>query len=176
MTLWLALNWLVVGGCFAVLLGMVARMLIRRRQYRNVDVIDEALVFDIENYRPMERLLCDDDLVFLKSLPGYRSEIGKRWKRERRRLFRLYLTDLKNDFRRLHMEARRLVTHADAESADLVNMLVRQRWVFLRATTMLEIRLALAMIGVGRVDAAPLLSLLEAMRADLMLHGVPQTA
>ena len=50
--------------------------------------------FSLERYQPMGRLLGDEDLLFLKSQPGYRSELGSRWERERRRIFRLYLTEL----------------------------------------------------------------------------------
>jgi len=115
-------------------------------------------------------------LRFLESQPGYRREIGERWRKERRRIFRMYFAELKSDFRRLHAEARRLVAHADTDSAELVQILMRQRWTFLRATSSLELRLALAAMGIGQVDATPLLELLEAMRADLLRHGVPRVA
>jgi len=115
----------------------------------------------------MERLLSEQDLVFLKSQPGYREHMGERWKRERRRIFRLYLAELKRDFRRLHAKARLLVAHADADSADLVRILLRQRWTFAWAAANLQVRLALAWAGIGKVDAAPLIDLLEAMRADV---------
>jgi len=93
--------------------------------------------------------------------------MGARWKRERRRVFRLYLTDLKHDFWRLHAEARTLVAHSGADSSELVTVLMRQLWIFMRATTGLEMRLALQWAGIGKIDAAPLIELLEAMRADL---------
>ena len=107
---------------------------------------------------------------------GYNPAMGEQWKRERRRVFRLYFSELKLDFRRLHAEARVLVAQADADSADLVTILMRQRWQFLQATAGLEVRLALSALGIGTVDAAPLLALLEAMRTDLVRHGVPQAA
>ena len=165
MTLWIALSWAALGGSLATLLGVVAWMLLRRRA--NVDVIDEEWVFDIEHYRPMERLFSEEDLTFLQSQPGYHAGMGERWKRERLRIFRLYFTELKRDFRRLHMEARRLIAHADADSADLVWVLLRQRWTFALGTANLQVRLALAWVGIGKVDATPLIELLEAMRVDV---------
>jgi len=175
MTLWIALSWAALGGSLATLLGVVAWMLVRRRR-ASVDVIDEEWVFDIEHYRAMETLLAQEDLVFLQSQPGYRAEIGERWKRERHRIFRLYFAELKRDFRRLHAEARRLVAHADAESADLVWMLLRQRWIFALRTANLQVRLALAWAGIGKVDATPLIELLEAMRADVSRHATLHAA
>ncbi len=185
MTFWTGLSWLAVGGSFAILLGAIGRMLVQRHRAQNVDrfdgdafdgATDLSRTFRIEDYAPMERLLGEEDLVFLQSQPGYNPAMGKQWKRERRRVFRLYFGELKLDFRHLHAAARALVAQADADSADLVNVLLRQRWLFLQATAGLEVRLALSALGIGNVDAAPLLALLEAMRTDLVRHGVPQAA
>lgn len=185
MSFWIALSWVAAAGSFTALLTLVAWMLVRRRRAENLDVIandaDDSLgfdmpSFDIEHYRPMERLLAEEDLVFLESQPGYRADIGKRWKRERRRIFRLYLAELKRDFGRLHARARRLAANAEAGSDDLVWILMRQRCTFLFATAQIEARLALAGTGLGTVDAAPLIGMLEAMRADLTRRSAPQAA
>jgi len=124
----------------------------------------------------MASLLAGDDLVFLQAQPGYRAEMGARWKRERRRLFRLYLGELKSDFRRLHEQARELVAQSGAESAELVEVLMKQQVMFLRATTALEIRLALQSMGIGKVDVAPFMRLIEAMRVDLAQRTAPLAA
>ena len=124
----------------------------------------------------MARLLADDDLQFLKAQPGYRADMGKRWERERRRIFRLYLRELKSDFRRLHEHARELVAQSGAESADLVAVLMKQQTTFWRATTALEFRLALESMGMGKVDVAPFMQLIEAMRVDLAQRTAPLIA
>ncbi len=124
----------------------------------------------------MAGLLADDDLVFLQAQPGYRGEMGARWKRERRRLFRMYLSELKSDFRRLHEQARELVAQSGAESAGLVEVLMKQHMTFLWATTALEFRLALQSMGIGKVDVAPFMQLIEAMRVDLTQRTAPLTA
>ncbi len=94
----------------------------------------------------------------------------------RRQLFRLYLRELKNDFRRLHAQAREIVAQSGAESAGLVEVLMKQQMIFLRATTELEFRLALQAMGIGKVDVAPFMQLIEAMRLDLMQRTAPLTA
>ena len=124
----------------------------------------------------MAALLADEDLAFLQAQPGYRAQMGVRWKRERRRLFRWYLHELKNDFRRLHAQARELVAQSGAESAGLVEVLVKQQMMFLRATTALEFRLALQAMGIGKVDVAPFMQLIERMRVDLAQRTAPLTA
>lgn len=180
MSFWIALSWVAAAGSFTALLTVVAWMLVRRRRAENLDAIADVIAndvddslgfdtlgFDMEHYRPMERLLAEEDFMFLESQPGYRAEIGKHWKRERRRIFRLYLAELRCDFGRLHARARRLAADAAADSGDLVWILMRQRLTFLFATAHLEARLALAGAGIGTVDAAPLIEMLDAMRADL---------
>ena len=167
MTLGVGLGWAATAGSLAALFGVVAWMLVRRRRANTTDEDADSSGFTLENYGPMERLLAEEDFLFLQSQPGYDSKMGARWKRERRRVFRLYLAELKRDFWRLHTEARSLVAHAGADSSELVAGLMRQQWTFLRVSASLEMRLAFEWAGIGKIDAAPLLELLEAMRIDL---------
>src|SRR5580765_7458041 len=144
----LVLAWVVTVGSLTGLLWVLTRMLLRRRKTATLDS-DEPDNFSLDRYQPMVRLMAEDDLVFLKSQPGYRAEIGVRWKRERRRIFRLYLAELKADFRRLHAHARELVAASGADSSALVEVLMKQQMTFLMATTALEFRLALQWMGIG---------------------------
>ncbi len=165
MTLGLTLAWVITVGSLAGLLWWLTRLAQRRRH--STSYADVSANFSLDRYQPMAGLLADDDLVYLQAQPGYRAAMGARWKRERRRLFRLYLRELKSDFRRLHAQARELAAHSGAESAGLVEVLMKQQMVFLRATTALEFRLALQAMGIGKVDVAPFMQLIERMRLDL---------
>jgi hypothetical protein len=147
-------------------------MILRRRR-SSATLFSDETGFSLDRYQPMGRLMAEEDLVFLKSQPGYRAEMGARWKRERRRIFRLYLAELKADFRRLHAHARKLVAASGADSSDLVEVLMKQQMTFLMATTALEFRLALQWMGIGRVDITPLIELVEAMRLDLAQRTAP---
>jgi hypothetical protein len=169
----LMLAWVVTVGSLTGLIWVLTRMILRRRRSSATLDSDETAGFTLDRYQPMGRLMAEEDLVFLKSQPGYRAEIGERWKRERRRIFRLYLAELKADFRRLHAHARELVASSGADSAALVEVLIKQQVTFLRATTALEFRLALQQIGVGKVDITPLIELVEAMRVDLAQVTAP---
>jgi hypothetical protein len=168
----LVLAWAVTVGSLAGLLWVLTRIILRRRRNSATLGSDET-GFSLDHYLPMGRLMAEEDLVFLKSQPGYRAEIGKRWKRERREIFRLYLAELKADFRSLHAHARGLVAGSGADSAALVEVLMKQQVTFLMATTALEFRLALHQAGVGRVDITPLIELVEAMRMDLAQRTAP---
>jgi hypothetical protein len=169
----LVLAWVVTVGSLTGLLWVLTRMIMRRRRYPATLDSNEIAGFSLERYQPMGRLMAEEDLVFLKSQPGYRAEMGERWKRERRRIFRLYLSELKADFRKLHAHARELVAGSGADSAGLVEVLMKQQFTFAMATTALEFRLALQWIGVGKVDIAPLIELIEAMRLDLAQRTAP---
>jgi len=168
----LMLAWVVTVGSLTGLLWVLARMILRGRSAATLDR-EETAGFSLDRYQSMGRLLAEEDLVFLKSQPGYRAEMGARWKRERRRIFRLYLAELKADFRKLHAQARELVAGSEADSAALVEVLMKQQFTFMMATTALEFRLALQWIGIGRVDIRPLVELIEAMRIDLAQRTAP---
>src|SRR5579864_9342858 len=127
----LVLAWVVTLGSLTLLLWVLTRMILRRRSSAALDS-DQTAAFSLDRYQPMGRLMAEDDLVFLKSQPGYRAEMGARWKRERRRIFRLYLAELKADFRRLHAHARELAagSGSGADSAGLVEVLMKQQVTF----------------------------------------------
>ena len=167
------LAWVVTLGSLTGLIWVLTRMIVRRRSAVTLDR-DETDGFSLERYQPMGRLMAEEDLAFLKSQPGYRAEMGERWKRERRQIFRLYLAELKADFRTLHSQARELVAGSGADSAALLEVLMKQQVTFLMATTALEFRLALQWIGIGKVDITPLIELVEAMRLDLAQRTTPQ--
>ena len=183
MTISLALAWVVTVGSLIGILWVLTGMALRRRRSAALsDALSAALSdgedfseFSLDRYRAMERLFSEDDVRFLEAQPGYRREIGIRWKRERRRIFRAYLRELKEDFRKLHAQARELVSQSGAESAGLVEVLMKQQAIFLWATTALEFRLVLHRLGVGKVNAAPLIQLIEAMRLDLAQRAAPET-
>src|ERR1700681_2738023 len=175
MTINAGVAWIVTLGSVAGLFVLLFRLALRRRRSASGHV-EERAAFSMDRYQPMGRLLGDEDLLFLKTQPGYRPEIGARWKRERLQIFRFYLNELKSDFRYLHAQARDLVANSAADSAGLVDTLMKQQMAFFRVTTALECRLVLQRVGLGKADVAPLMQLIDAMRADLAQRTSPLTA
>ena len=127
----------------------------------------EQAEFSRARYEPMARLMSDEDLVFLKSQPGFRPEIGKKFIRERRRIFRLYLQELARDFHRLHAHAREIVANLPADHAPLLGMLMRQQVRFWYELTAVELRLSLDLLGAGSFDARGLVDAVANMHMEI---------
>jgi hypothetical protein len=152
----------------AVLLCATGFMLIiyrlAHRKPETVPDLNWCRDFSVAKYRPMERLLLQDDLEFLAAQPGSNREIVRRLRAERRRIFRRYLRALSRDFDRLLWAAKAMVLHSAEDRPDLAQALVRQTLMFDYALAVVHCRLVLQGLGIGTVDVRPLVGALEAMR------------
>ncbi len=139
--------------------------------------MDDLLVLSPDKYRPMERLLQEEDFRFLSSQPGFSPSLGRHFRSERRRIFRSYLRNLSKDFGRVSMACHMLIIHAADDRGDLAKSLIRKRLMFRFGIVAIEGRLLLHTAGVGTVDVRSLVESLEAMQAQIqMLLTPPQTA
>ena len=125
---------------------------------------DQEIEFSPARYEPMARLLENDDLLFLKSQPGFRPEMGRKFNRERRRIFRMYLRELANDFHRLHAHARVVAASLPADHSPLVGMLMRQQLRFFYEMAAVELRLS---IGLGSINARGLVDAIATMQVEI---------
>ena len=132
--------------------------------------IDQCLVLTVEKYRPMERLLREDDFRFLASQRGFSPQLGRRFRAERRRVFRGYLRSLKKDFSRIILVSKLMVLHADEDRADLAKGLIRQRLMFSVGILAVEARLLLHAAGIGTVEVRGLVESLGTMQALLRVQ------
>src|ERR1700731_1200071 len=101
-------GWFITCGSALVLIAMLAAMRWRRDRSDSGREDAESVGFNLSRYEPMAGLLSESDCRFLSSQPGYRPELGTRFQRQRRRIFRLYLRDLSRDFQLLHAQARKI--------------------------------------------------------------------
>ena len=145
---------------------------------QNAEVpMDQSLALAPGKYRPMERLLQEEDFRFLSSQPGFSARLGRRFRTERRRVFRAYLRSLSMDFGRVSQACQMLVVHAAEDRGDLAKGIIRQRFLFALGILAIEGRLLLHAAGVGTVDVHGLVESLEAMQAQIqMLLTPPQAA
>ena len=171
---WIVLAWIVTAGSVAGLAAALGWMWFSSRKSAENDGEEARRGFSPERYQVMNRLLSERDVEFLAAQPGFTASRRARWKRDSLRIFRLYLNALTRDFQTLHADARRMVAESHSESPELASTLVRQQVAFWQARVNLEARLLMfALGGIGAVDVAPLLQLIDTMRMDLR-RLVPQ--
>jgi hypothetical protein len=163
------MNWITVGvlagaGILGGAIAVLATVLLRLWLYRETES-ERAQVeeFSTARYQVMARLTSEEDFEYLAAQPGYHQEIGTRLRRERRRIFRMYLRSLAVDFRSLHAAARKLVADAPGSHADLVGLLIRCQWTFWRRMALVEIRLLMPAARLPKLDIAPLLQPMESL-------------
>ena len=137
------------------------------------DLAQAEMEFSLARYEPMARLMSDEDLSFLKAQPGYRPEMGRKFSRERRRIFRLYLQELSCDFHRLHARARAIAAGLAAEHAPVIGMLLRQQCRFWYEMAAVEMHLSL---GFGAVDARGLVHAIATMQMEVSRLAAPSPA
>ena len=141
---------------------MVARLVRPKDEgAASLEWLDE---FSMDKYVPMERLLSGGDYDFLSRQRGYDPAIARRLRNERKRLFRDYLHQLRIDFHRLVSLADIMIVHSHEDRADLASEVWRQRMVFYRTLTAVEIRFLLAPLGASMSGLKDVITALESMR------------
>ncbi len=120
--------------------------------------------FSISKYRPMLRLLSEDDYEFLANQAGYQSKIASELRSERRKVFRAYLRNLIRDFNRLQHVAKMMALYSSQDRPEFAVALLKQRITFSFAVFAVRIRLGLHTVGIGAVDVRNLIGSLDHMR------------
>lgn len=143
----------IVAACFAM------QLLLKMRSLRSaVTAADSAA--SVERYRPMLRLLSNDDLAFLTSHPKLRRTV----RAQRRALFRGYLRCLTRDYARLLAGIRLTIVQSGVDRPDLTRALAKSRFLFAWMMCLVELRLALHTAGFGSVDISGLVEAMEVLR------------
>jgi len=130
----------------------------------SVDWINDV---SITRYRPMERLLSEEDYRFLASQPGFDKRMLRRIRSERRKVFRGYLACLNRDFSLVGAALRLMMTYSAQDRPDLAGILYKQQALFAFGTLAVEWRLVLHACGLGTVDVRGLVRAMEFMRLEL---------
>jgi hypothetical protein len=158
----------IIGGlvCGSVVVLVLVFLAFKMSRYRNAPSPDFSFNdFSLMRYQPMTRLLSSQDLEFLAAQPGCRPETLARLRRDRRRIFRMYLRDLVADFQALHAAARKMAASSPEPQAQLIASLLRQQVTFWFALLSIETRLLLPQAG--GLDIGELIASVEALRLDV---------
>lgn len=130
----------------------------------SVDWINDL---SVARYRPMERLLSEEDYSFLASHPGFDKKLLRRIRSERRRVFRGYLGCLSRDFALVGAALRLMMMYSSQDRPDLAGILYKQQALFAIAMLGVQWRLLLHACGLGNVDVRGLVRAMEQMRLEL---------
>src|ERR1017187_5125888 len=130
----------------------------------SVDWINDL---SIARYRPMERLLSDEDYRFLAEQPGVSKKMVRRLRSERRKIFRGYLACLSKDFSLVGAALRLMMMYSAQDRSDLAGILYKQQALFAFGLLAVQWRLVLHACGLGTVDVRGLVRAMESMRLEL---------
>jgi hypothetical protein len=145
-----------------VLLLVALQFLLKMRSLRSAEAGNRPSMA-ADRYRPMLRLLSDDDLAFVSANTKMQRELRVR----RRNLFRGYLACLTRDYAHLLARVRLAMVHSGVDRPDLARALARNRALFAIAICKVEFRLALHATGIGNVDISGLVDALETLRSQV---------
>lgn len=160
------------GGLFLIVFGAVSlQFVLKMRALRSAEATTASFVA-ADRYRPMLRLLSDDDLAFVAA----DTKLWKRLRTRRRILFRGYLNCLTRDYAHLLGRVRLAMVQSGVDRPDLARALAKNRVLFAIAICKVELRLALHATGVGKVDITGLVDALETLRSQVSVLSAPPLA
>jgi hypothetical protein len=122
----------------------------------------------VSKYRPMFRLLEEDDILFLKNQPGYRPGMERRLMAERRRVMRQYLSAMCGDFSRLHSLATDMLLAAPEDQPELARVLFDSKFRFMKCMALAHAGLAMHALGVPPVSIQGLTSAFESLEVETL--------
>jgi hypothetical protein len=152
--------------------GFVVLFLLKMRSLQSqpaCEITGRLPLLGADRYRPMLRLLSDEDLAFVAA----DSKLQRTLRARRRDLFRGYLRCLTKDYACLLAGVRQAMVHSGVERPDLARALAKNRVLFAIAICKVEFRLALHATGVGHVDISGLVGALETLRGQVSVLSTP---
>jgi hypothetical protein len=165
MDLFLGLAAFVCLAVGAVLVFLFRRLIAGPKSLPvSVDWINDL---SVARYRPMERLLSEEDYRFLASQPGFDKKMLRRMRSERRKVFRGYLACLSRDFSLVGAALRLMMMYSVHDRPDLAGILYKQQALFAFGMLTVQWHLALHTCGLGSVEISGLVRAMESVRLEL---------
>jgi hypothetical protein len=168
---------LVPAATLTLGLGLASMFGARMRRYWQAKPRENE-TYSPERYAPLAYLLDPSELDFLAEQLGATTKDLAAFRKERRQIFRMFVSELAADFSALHAEARQLVATEPEAHPELVELLLRQQGRFWGSLVEVEWQLTCeALLGdtqMGRwvgwetVNPAKLLKVAEALHQALV--------
>jgi hypothetical protein len=159
---------LILGIClaFGVCLAICVGRILTHDPAKTVNP-EWLLQLSTERYRPMLRLLGEDDLAFLRAQPGFRPSMAATLRAQRYQILRAYLKSLDLDFHRMCAAMKVLMLQSHQDRPDLARALFRYQLSFTFGMFLVQAKMMFYRMGLGTVDVARLVSLFDAARLQL---------
>jgi hypothetical protein len=161
--------WIAIALIFAALaaiFGVFFRGLLARRS-RRPPTLDWVRTVSVARYRPMERLLTEEDCRFVRAFPGAGEPLVRQLRSERRRIFRAYLRSMQRDFHGICAALRAMMVLAPADRSELATTVFKHQVAFQLAVARVEFGLVLHAAGVDGVDVSALFGCFDKLRLEL---------
>jgi hypothetical protein len=165
-----ALICLIFGICFWLLIR--SSRLAAGRLPVTTDWLDDLAP---ERYRPMLRLLDEEDVRFLRKQPGFTPQMAAQFRAQRCQILREYLRSIQVDFVRICTALKIVMAQSRQDRSDLASALLRSQITFTCAMAAVQVRLLLYRWGFGKVEVTSLLKVFDGMRLELRMF-VPAKA
>ena len=143
-----------------------------RRHTASVN-LDWLFQISIDRYRPMLRLLDEEDFRLLRTQPGFTPDMAERVRSQRCRIFRQYLESLNSDFQQVLKALKLVMAMSSVDRPDLARVLVRMQILFALGMMLVRLRLILYRFGLAKVDISPLIGMFDFVREKL--HALTPT-
>ena len=157
---------------FVIAFGAIGLQFFLKMRSLHAAETGNSSLLSADRYRPMLRLLSDDDLAFISANKKLQSEL----RAKRRKLFRGYLRCLTRDYSQLLAGVRQAMVQSGVDRPDLARALTKNRILFAIAICKIEFRLALHATGVGAVDVSGLVDAVEALRGQVRVLSAASVA
>jgi hypothetical protein len=153
-----------------VFIGLVAFLLKLTRHFasRPLPLTAEWIEgLSLDRYRPMLRLLDEEEIQFLRAQPGFTNEMEAEFRIQRSKFFREYLRQLDDDFKRICMALKILLVLSKYDRPELASLLLQNQITFAYGMMMAQFQLVCYRHGFGTVDVTNLLKQFDGMRLEL---------
>jgi len=148
----------------AVLRKLARHFVLPNRTSESAGWIDEL---STDRYRPMLRLLDEEDFRFIRGQPGFTPEMATKLRIQRCQIFRGYLRNMDADFKHICMAIKGILLHSKIDRPDLAFALVQRQMVFAYRKMTIQFQVVLFRYGLGTVDVTDLVKLFDGMRLEL---------
>ena len=159
-----------VFGGVALTVGLALFLRKAARRTSSLPVTSEWIdELSIERYRPMVRLLEQDDLQYLRSQPGFTPGMLRKLRVQRCELFREYLRCLDDDFARVCAALKIVMLQSKSDRPDLATALLRHQILFAAGSLSIRMRLVFFRMGFCGVDVSGLVKNFDTLRLELKI-------